>query len=148
MANTNADIIRAEFASTAILEGASGVITGQVGFVTVSPYKMGHKELGGSYRYWSSDDGDREQTGKVTITKTTEQLRLRYDASYYTSFTVSAAGDLTITPSGTDLIVGAGKYLKLGHAMTYGTASVNGTIPVKDSDGNTTYLCFCNTAAA
>jgi len=38
----------------------------------------------------------------VTVTKTTEQLRLRYDVSNYASFTVSSGGNLTIAPSGSD----------------------------------------------
>ena len=32
--------------------------------------------------------------------KTTEQLRLRYDGTYYTSLTVNSSGNLTIAPSG------------------------------------------------
>jgi len=36
---------------------------------------------------------------------TTEQLRLSYDATNYTSFTASNAGDLTIVPSGGDVSV-------------------------------------------
>lgn len=45
-------------------------------------------------------------TPKLQITNTTEQLRLGYDASYYASFTVSSAGNLTITPIGGSLNVG------------------------------------------
>ena len=41
----------------------------------------------------------------LTVTKTTEQLRLRYDASKYVSFVVSGAGDLTVTPVGTNMIL-------------------------------------------
>ena len=39
------------------------------------------------------------------IIKTTEQLRLGYDASNYVPFTVSLAGDLNIAPSGGDVNV-------------------------------------------
>lgn len=45
-------------------------------------------------------------TPKLEITSTTEQLRLGYDATNYTSFTVSSAGNLTITPVGGTLTVG------------------------------------------
>ncbi len=38
--------------------------------------------------------------GLLQNTLTTEQMRLRYDASNYASFTVGATGGLTITPSG------------------------------------------------
>lgn len=45
---------------------------------------------------------------KLAITSTTEQLRLAYDASHYTSFTVNANGQLTITPQSTYGVVVAG----------------------------------------
>lgn len=40
-------------------------------------------------------------SAKVHSISTTEQLRLGYDASNYTAFTVNSGGNLTITPSGT-----------------------------------------------
>jgi hypothetical protein len=43
--------------------------------------------------------------GKLELRSTTEQLRVEYDASNYTSHTVSSAGDLTIAPTGLDLIL-------------------------------------------
>lgn len=39
---------------------------------------------------------------KLDVLSTTEQLRLSYDASNYSSFTTSSGGDLTIAPSGGD----------------------------------------------
>jgi len=41
----------------------------------------------------------------VTVTRTTEQLRLAYDGSNYSSFTVSSGGDLTIAPTGLDTTI-------------------------------------------
>lgn len=48
-------------------------------------------------------------SAKFHVFSTTEQLRLSYDTAgtYYSSFTTSSAGNLTITPSGGSLTVGA-----------------------------------------
>lgn len=67
MANTNADVVRAEFASEVAAE-AGITNSGVLAFITVSPYKLVHKELGGTYRYYTSDTGDRTQTGSITAT--------------------------------------------------------------------------------
>lgn len=45
-------------------------------------------------------------SASIHTVKTTEQLRLGYDATYYTSFTVSSAGNLTITPVGGTINIG------------------------------------------
>lgn len=44
-------------------------------------------------------------SGSITSTATTEQLRLAYDGSNYSSFTINSGGDLTIAPSGGDSYV-------------------------------------------
>lgn len=49
--------------------------------------------------------GTSAPTGKLNVLSTTEQLRLAYDNSNYTSFTVSSTGDLTLAPSGGDTII-------------------------------------------
>lgn len=58
------------------------------------------------------DDGSKIAVGTATsaggllnLLSTTEQLRLSYDASHYTAFTVNTAGNLTIAPIGTALII-------------------------------------------
>jgi hypothetical protein len=56
-------------------------------------------------------------TAMITATKTTEQLRLGYDATKYASFAVDSVGDLSVSPSGT----------KFSHS---GTSAVDGTSPV------------------
>jgi hypothetical protein len=38
--------------------------------------------------------------GDLTVTKTTDQLKLAYDASNHVLFTVSSGGEMTVTPSG------------------------------------------------
>jgi hypothetical protein len=43
-------------------------------------------------------------TAKITATKTTEQLRLGYDATKYASFAVNSDGDFSITPVGSSII--------------------------------------------
>lgn len=212
MANSNEDIVRAEFANDAAIT-AGGIIIGQLGFSLTTPYRMFRRETAGTYRQWSSDLGDRTQTGKLTVSKTTEQLRLQYDASNYTGFTITAAGQLTLsvnagaggpcdivlTPatdnitfktggnnrlvinagtaiqcylalvggvSGTDLVLqnsslagckinsdgdlqmDSGKVFRAGATMTYGTATVTGTFPFKDSAGATHHFAICNSAAS
>ncbi len=47
--------------------------------------------------------GSTAATTKLQILATTEQLRLNYDASNYTSFTVNSTGDLTIADTGTNI---------------------------------------------
>jgi len=44
-------------------------------------------------------------SAKLHLIKTDEQLRLAYDADNYAQFTVGNTGDLTITPSGEDLLI-------------------------------------------
>lgn len=49
--------------------------------------------------------GTTSPAGKLHVLETTEQLRLGYDVTNYTSFTVSSAGDLTIAPTGGDVTI-------------------------------------------
>ncbi len=44
-------------------------------------------------------------SAKLHALATTEQLRLGYDGSNYVSFTVSSSGDLTVAPTGEDLVL-------------------------------------------
>lgn len=46
-------------------------------------------------------------TGLATVTNTTEQLRLSYDASNYVPFTVSSTGTLSLMPTGAQINIGA-----------------------------------------
>lgn len=119
MANTNADIIRREFASDAA--AVSGLIAGQLGMVTVTPFKIHHKTIGGVFHTWTSDSGDKTQAGKVTIVKTTDQLELQYDGSNTLILSVGSSGNTTITPSGTKVIIPDNKYLEFGTSGVVGT---------------------------
>lgn len=56
-------------------------------------------------------------TNNQTITKTTEQLRLAYDVSNYTTFTIANDGTLTITPGGT-------AYTLINSVLRIGGASI------------------------
>ncbi|WP_207579025.1 hypothetical protein [Enterococcus faecalis] len=81
--------------------------------------------------------------------KTTEQLRLGYDASNYASYTVGSTGSLTVALTGTsptmtvsnNFIVGSGKTLTLGNAAVTGlvagalAATTNASIVIYDSTG-------------
>jgi hypothetical protein len=50
-------------------------------------------------------------TTKLQVLATTEQLRLNYDVSNYSSFTVGSSGDLTIAATGADVIIPVGTHL-------------------------------------
>jgi len=63
--------------------------------------------------------GDSTPDAKLNILATTEQLRLDYDDSNYTSFTVSSSGDLTIAPTGGDTNI-------TGNSALTGDLAVNG----------------------
>ncbi|MCA9308315.1 hypothetical protein KC980_02275, partial [candidate division WWE3 bacterium] len=56
----------------------------------------------GGDNYFGGDVGvgAAPASAKVDITSTSEQLRLKYDASNYSSFTVNSSGNLGIVPSG------------------------------------------------
>lgn len=69
----------------------SFIVQGNSGSNMLSVYESG------SAAFW----GPVSAAG-LTITKTAEQLRLAYDAANYASFTINAAGDLTIAPTGGD----------------------------------------------
>jgi hypothetical protein len=60
-------------------------------------------------------------SAKLHVIATTEQLRLGYDAANYASFTVDSAGDLTISPSGGDVIIPTNKKLNLGTLNSVGS---------------------------
>lgn len=73
--------------------------------------------------------------GLLHARKTTEQLRLEYDASYYASFTVSSAGNLTLTAIGTTIytdkvientVSGKGIILKSPDGTRYKITVANG----------------------
>jgi hypothetical protein len=69
----------------------------------------GNRQLAGDWSVTGSlGINTTTPSAQVDILATTEQLRLLYDASNYTSFTVNASGNLTITPSGGLLTIGSG----------------------------------------
>jgi hypothetical protein len=79
--------------------------------------------------------GNVAPSARIHATSTTEQLRLGYDASYYASFTVSSAGNLTITNTGTTIytnkvientVAGAGIVLKSPDGTRYLITVANG----------------------
>ena len=100
MSNDEYDIIRVEALEAGdVLEDL--LIKGQLGFATETPYKMLHKEIGGTTRKYTSDTGDRSQAGKITAVLTTgAQLRAQYNGTYYADFTVDNAGYLKVNASG------------------------------------------------
>lgn len=55
----------------------------------------------------NSGFGTVAPNARIEALSTTEQLRLSYDSTHYASFTVDVAGDLTVAPTGGDLIVSA-----------------------------------------
>jgi hypothetical protein len=65
--------------------------------------------------------GTNAPASKLHVIAATEQLRLGNDATYYTSFTVDNAGDLTISPSGGDVIIPTNKKLNIGIADANGS---------------------------
>lgn len=65
--------------------------------------------------------GDQTPDAKLNVLSTTEQLRLDYDDSNYTSFTVGSGGDLTIAPTGSDTNVTGN--LAISGGTTLGDAS-------------------------
>jgi hypothetical protein len=80
------------------------------------------------------------------VIATTEQLRLGYDATYYTSFTVSATGNLTIAPYGGTLgVTGIGAFTAAGDARLVFYRNLVDTISLQIDSGRT-YL-YNNTSA-
>ena len=86
--------------------------------------------------------GTTSPLAKLNVLATTEQLRLSYDVSNYTAFTVSSGGNLTLAPSGgTTAITGA---LTTSGAVTLGDTTgdditftgrlANGTSIVPNTD--------------
>lgn len=68
-------------------------------------------------------------TGQLQIGSTSAQLALHYDNTHYSTFTTSSSGNLTITPSSTDITLAATN-IKLTHIIGQGSApttSVLGT---------------------
>ena len=97
--------------------------------VTLTPSGSGYTVLNGSVGI-----GTSSPTGKLNVLATTEQERLAYDATHYTSMTVNSAGDLTF--GGTTGVVNATTFVG---ALT-GTASGN-ALP-----GQTMYIGTTSTA--
>ena len=69
--------------------------------------------------------GTTSPSAKFHVISKTEQLRLGYDASYYSSFTVSSAGNLTITPSGGNVALVSTLTLPNSNTLTGGTNAVS-----------------------
>jgi hypothetical protein len=79
--------------------------------------------------------GTLAPSAAIHTIKTTEQLRLGYNATYYASFTVSSAGNLTLTNTGTTIytdkvientVAGAGIVLKSPDGTRYQITVANG----------------------
>ena len=98
--------------STAIGQNAGRSITTASGCVFIG-YETGKNETTSNKLYIENSDSSSPLiygefntdmvriNGMLYARKTTEQLRLEYDASNYASFTVDASGNLTLTTTGT-----------------------------------------------
>lgn len=81
---------------------------------------------------------DITPSAKLEIVTTTEQLRLSYDATTYTSFTVNSSGTLTIAPTGVILDVTGHLRLSGNYAVIFGAngriePSANGVFALYNS---------------
>jgi len=90
-----------------------------------------------------------DNAGRLQVLSTSEQLRLEYDNSHYTSFTVGSGGNLTITPignlyvSGASIVLPASEYLNFGGTQGsggYGIRDNSGTMEYKNSGGSWTAI--------
>jgi len=74
---------------------------------------------------------------KLDILETTEQLRLKYDASNYASFTIDSGGDLLLTASGGDISFGDENITTTGTVTADQLIAKNGTdtITIDSTDG-------------
>ncbi|MBD3366536.1 MerR family DNA-binding transcriptional regulator [candidate division WWE3 bacterium] len=77
---------------------------------------------GDSYFEGSMGIGRTSPSAKLHIEGTTEQLRLGYDSSNYTSFTIGSDGELTIADSGTDVAVLGATQAKFSVPTTFDSA--------------------------
>jgi acetyltransferase-like isoleucine patch superfamily enzyme len=80
--------------------------------------------------------GTNAPASKLHVIATTEQLRLGNDATYYTSFTVDNAGDLTIAPSGANLAVTADVDVPSNKSFYLGAPATDGTWRITRSGNN------------
>jgi hypothetical protein len=64
-----------------------------------------------------------------------DQLKLSYDGTDNCIFAADTNGDLTITPSGSHVIVASGKDLRLGNSYHAGAPTASGYILIEDSTG-------------
>ncbi len=80
--------------------------------------------------------------GLVTVTGTSEQLRLRFDASNFASFTVDSGGVLTIAPSGNQIILQSSAADTVSIVTTESTGTNGGItrkfVTSRDPNGNIT----------
>jgi hypothetical protein len=79
--------------------------------------------------------GTTSPGSKLQVLATTEQLRLSYDQSNYTAFTVGSAGQLTITPSGSATTTVSGDFNVAGRQSNFGTVAA----PVNLGNSSTDY---------
>jgi hypothetical protein len=102
MADTNADVKRVETGDPVTVT----IKEKQNAYENASPYRIVHKYAGGTRIYWTSDTGDRTQSGSVTIVKTTgPQLDVQYDGSNHLDLTIAANGKATFASNDTDMFL-------------------------------------------
>lgn len=79
--------------------------------------------------------GTTTVSAKLHSLSTTEQLRLGYDASNYSSFTVSSSGDITLDATGGDFSLASGDNFNLTAAanLIFGTTTLAETTASTDS---------------
>jgi hypothetical protein len=86
--------------NTLILAGTSSIPSGNWGIYNSSAYS--------NYLSGTTGIGTTGPDAKLDVLSTTEQLRLTYtDGSAYTAFTVSSGGDLTLDPTGGNIVADA-----------------------------------------
>ena len=86
--------------NTLILAGTTSIPSGNWGIYNTSSYT--------NYLSGTTGIGTTGADAKLDVLSTTEQLRLTYtDGSAYSAFTVSSGGELTIDPTGGDIVADA-----------------------------------------
>ena len=86
--------------------------------------------------------GVTDPDAKVEILSTTIQLKLSYNATESGSIWANVDGDVSIRPSGDNVILPTGKHLQFGNARQAGDPTTDGYIIIKDSTG-TQYKIPC-----
>lgn len=129
-------LLTATSASSSYLTVTGGTLSGNLTFANTGQGVL----FAGGASLTGTSSGVSVAGGRLSVSGTAEQFRLSHSGTNYSAFSVSSGGDLTISPSGSDLTVAGNVLMKAPAGATtlsvLGNEGADARLEIQSDDGD------------